>query len=536
MTQVITQESYAALDNSSRVLLDLQILMEIHCTRTAPGLVILNGMSQEVAGALTKFGFNLDLLIKAANPALRTSEYFEEIMNDFSQNNHKMAIDSDIAAMSTKHHFGLPSYNDTLWQQAIIETGFVYTRSPISGKSLRSNKSFVLSKGGYTILAYYFEDDIPFFLFSGSAYGFEYGFFVPSMNLCIQYYNCVPELTIQDAVLLLCEKFALHSQVVKDYLNSKQPHRTVLLACHGSNLAHHVWQELSGIDFLSKMDLLDKIDYFLVGSFDYFNLRSIYDEISVDRIIRISSSSDQLFLIPLLLNSIVCMNLQSVLTDSMASKVIDAARSQASDVFLERISEVIVKYPIIWFGLRTSFRKWEGQVNGIVNIINSLSELYPNLLIVLDGWSNLPGYEKQPKHVTVLGSKSEGDFVGDERKMAFDIKRRVNSKVEVLDLIGCLTLDKVIVANSIDAFVVGFGSGDVFISRIANKPGVFHTNEYFYKYAHMEARHRENYNSKNLIIAGSLTKKQEDQNLVHHSDYECDWKQILNHLILILNN
>ena len=69
MTQVISQESYAALDNSSRVLLDLQILTEIHCSKTAPGLVILNGMSQEVAGALTKFGFNLDLLIKAANPA-----------------------------------------------------------------------------------------------------------------------------------------------------------------------------------------------------------------------------------------------------------------------------------------------------------------------------------------------------------------------------------------------------------------------------------------------------------------------------------
>jgi hypothetical protein len=475
-------------------------------------------------------------LFNAANPTTKTAEYFEDIIRDFGDKEFKLKIDHHLMSLTKKNSYGLPAYNDMLWQQAIIETGFVYTRSPFSGKSLRSNKSFVLSKSGYTILVYYFDDERPFFLFSGSSYGFEYGFFVPSMNLCVQYYNCVPELTMQDAVIMLCEKFALHSEVVKDYFHSKQPHRTVLLACHGSNFAHHVWQELSGIDFLSKLDLLDKIDYFLVGSFDYFNLRSIYDEISVDRIIRISSSSDQLFLMPLLLNSIVCMNLQSVLTDSMASRVIETARSQASDVFLERISEIVVKYPVIWFGLRTNFRKWEGQVNGIINIVNALSELYPNLLIVLDGWSNIPGYENQPKHVTYLTSKNGGTFVNDERKMAFEIKRRINSKVEVLDIIGYLTLDKVLVANSIDAFVVSFGSSDVYASRIANKPGVFHTNEHFFNYAHMESKHRENSNVKNIIISGAVTKKQGDQNLIHHSDYECDWKQILNHLIAILNN
>jgi hypothetical protein len=535
MTQVISQESYAALDNSSRVLLDLQILMEIHRSKTAPGLVILNGMSQEVAGALTKFGFNLDLLIKAANPALRTPEYFEEIINDFSQNNHKMAIHSDIAAMSTKHHYGLPSYNDTLWQQAIIETGFVYTRSPISGKSLRSNKSFVVSKHGITVMAYYFEDERPFFLFSGTVYGFEYGIFMPSINLCVQYYNAIPELTIADSVLMLCEKVFRHSEMVKSYLFNVQSPKTILLTGHGPNLGHHLWQELSGLDYLARLDYLKNIDYYIVGNYDYFNFRAIFEEIPEEKVVRIDSGSDLLFTLPLLMNAIVSMNLQAVITDSMTSKLYETARRLASVEFNQKVSELVKRFPIIWFGLRANFRKWVSQITGIVNIVNSLSEIYPNLVIVLDGWSKTPGYESRPNHFTSLGNKIAEDLADEERKMVLEIKRRLKANVMVVDLIDHLTLDKVIIANSIDSFVVPYGSGDVYGLRIANKPGVVHTNEIFINHAKMDLKLRENYVDR-LIVAGVVNDSiKMSKTFLHHSDYECNWEEIRNELIDILN-
>ncbi|HFX1016613.1 TPA: hypothetical protein ACIDZU_002105 [Pseudomonas aeruginosa] len=122
-------------------------------------------------------------------------------------------------------------------------------------------------------------------------------------------------------------------------------------------------------------------------------------------------------------------------------------------------------YPLIWFGLTVEKRSWIEQIEGIANIINSLSVSYPKLGVIFDGWTS-------PLNPT------DGDThqAAEDTKVAKEIENLLEKPVKIVSLIGVPSDKKIIFARITDIFVTNSGTCSLHVSRFAQRPGVGHLN------------------------------------------------------------
>ncbi len=502
------------------------------CSDEPNNLIIINNASNEQVSELQRLGFNFDVLRRNCDPTTRGPEYYHEIAQAMGES-IQLTIDQEQLSSQKKFHLGLPTYRDSLWQQVVIENGYAYTYCPLSGQPLKSNKSFVVSMRGYVFLLYFFEGKEPFFLVSGSIYGFEYGVYYPNLNICVQYYNCIPEITLADTVLEFKSLTRNNVQLVEEYLSKNQKNGNLLINGVSSNMAHHVWQELTGLHFLSSTLLTEKINFFLFGPHDYFNMAAIFPEINKSRIIRLNESPDQLFSLTLLLNTTSCFCFHPKITKVLQNRIVEVATKYSSPETTRQIKHLKKKYPVIWFGIRSNYRRWINQIEGISSVINSLHKDYPNLAVILDGWSRVPGYDNMPLHQAADGVKKPQEMVTNESRIIDEIRRRVSSNVLSLSLVDQMTYDKVLYATSSDLFVCPFSSGDTYTARVAGIQGVYHTNVAFGGYAQQEIPvWGDSFNKK--VVACNIVQNHSDPFQIHHSNYELSPDILKNEILITL--
>ncbi len=122
-------------------------------------------------------------------------------------------------------------------------------------------------------------------------------------------------------------------------------------------------------------------------------------------------------------------------------------------------------YPLVWFGLTVEKRSWIEQIEGIANIINSLSVSYPGLGVIFDGWTS-------PLNPT------DGDAhqAAEDTKVAKKIESLLEKPVKIVSLIGAPSDKKIIFAKITDVFIANSGTGSLHVSRFAQRPGVGHLN------------------------------------------------------------
>jgi tetratricopeptide (TPR) repeat protein len=412
--------------------------------------------------------------------------------------------------------------NERLFQQSIIETGYIYSVCPFSGKIIRSNQSYVIGGIWPTPVHFYrFVGQEIFYLLVGDWIGDKMYIYIPSLELIIQLRHLLSNL--QGAHLFNKFKGYMVSEwkQVLSYLSNPHKQLGAVLGFFW-NIGHYTWNDLTGIQYLYERDMLTKIDKFIVGSWEYFNVADVWpEEIIPSKRIQVEDPLN-LFQTVLVNNCFTFRVTDFFIKEDMTNRITKGSYQRCSQEFLQQIEIAKQHFPLVCFQLRTHIRLWLSQVEGIANIINKLSKDYPDLGVVFDGWSR-----------TEIDSPGDDKMIALENEEVAKIIDRLDARTKIYNAIGCRTYEKVVWAQAVDTYIAPVGSGLTFLNQIANKRGIVHGEVEFTEKANSNfLLYQENWNPY-LLVPGYH--REGDHTPVVHRNYDCDWNAIYDEVVKIID-
>ena len=143
--------------------------------------------------------------------------------------------------------------------------------------------------------------------------------------------------------------------------------------------------------------------------------------------------------------------------------LVDKALNFPTSIAVEKTNQVKNCYPLVWIGVEGQKRCWLEQIEGYAYILNQLAKRYPQLGVVIDGW-------------TVPFSPSSKDIkeADKDRRLAEQIVAKLNPNIPYVFTMGENSHTKIFVGNNIDFFITNFATGSMHVSRILGKPGFCH--------------------------------------------------------------
>jgi len=415
------------------------------------------------------------------------------------------------------------------YQQSLVETGYVYTICPWSGKVLRSNQSFVINhhenlvkQRGHDLqgFCYRFVSKKVFYLIVGCASGERLFVYVPKCELIMNFRSHLVGFAepVSSVNKLKSYMVGSWSKVINYILTPDK--QVVDVIGLGFNMGHYLWQDLVGIDVLLENGVLDKLDKILTGPGDYFSSRDIFPEIPANKFIEVEDVSDVFQKV--IENNYVALRVNGIfIKEKLTDKVRQIAFKKCSHEFLEEVETARKHWPVLGVQVRAKGRVWLSQVEGIANIIKSLYSDFPNLAIVFDGWS-LTGKEDC--------FSASYSIIEDEKSVMREILSLIPDNIPVYNAIGATIFETVAWwVEAIDTHISPNGSGLTAPSWIANKPGVVHgpLATYYTRSLYAQSVYIENLLPQVFIP---------EQHIIDKGDgsYDCDWRVIYEEVIKIL--
>ncbi|MEG4496590.1 tetratricopeptide repeat protein [Microcoleus sp. F10-C6] len=413
-------------------------------------------------------------------------------------------------------------------QQSIVETGFVYSVCPFTGKILRSNQSFYVEP----FILYRFVGKEVFYLIYGDWMGSKQCIYLPNQELMIILDNF--PMANFTGVINLFKSYALSNwQKFHSYLSQNNKNICAVLGI-SYNVGHYVWNELSGIYYLYKNGSLNNIDKFLIGCHEYILVDDLFPNIPSDKIIRVDSpnvdSLNEIFFKKILEDNLFAVRLTDTFIEKeLANNIYQISVKKCSQHFLEKVGTANNHFPLLWITLRNYKRTWFSQIEGTANIIKSLHAIFPNLAVVFDGWS-VPERDKQ-------NASNETSIKALEQDCLQPILNLLPPEIKTYNTIGHPIYETIVWAEAIDLYAVPFGTGMTFVTWIASKPGVGHGNKAYYDAVEdsFSPVYRENAVPPVLISKEYIIEDENNPDATTRN-YDCDWQVIYNELMQILQN
>lgn len=384
------------------------------------------------------------------------------------------------------------------YQQSIVDTGYIYSICPVTGKILRSNQSFYVQLFNFLPTGIYrFGGGETFYLMFGCHHGVGLGVYFPKFELIVRFYNDPLSTDYPEVVNELKSGAVSFWREFKSYISSNESKREVAAVVGWlDNLGHYFWNDLSGIQHLSENGTLPKVDKYLIRNCNFLEVGDIFPEIPANDIVRIS---DRWSLFKTILdNQYMAVRLtEMVVKEQLASRIYEASVKKCSQSFLQEMEEAKTHFPLLWINIRSHNKVWSSQVEGYANIINNLSEDYPNLALVFDGFST-------------------------EKNTVEQILALVPPTVKHYNALDCAIHETIVWAHAIDVYIVVIGSGLTLVTWLANKPGVTHGNTVHSESSGWWANVRENAVPPVFLPVECIV----DLDASHwaHCDYDFDWK------------
>ncbi|MCC3411325.1 MULTISPECIES: tetratricopeptide repeat protein [unclassified Microcoleus] len=407
--------------------------------------------------------------------------------------------------------------------KAIVETGYIYSLCPFSGEILRSNQSFYINYGNSLLMhAYRFVGKEIFYLVIGNICRGKMCIYVPRKSLIIKFSpDWLLSNEITKIINILKSSLVSSYQKVKFYIQTEIPKKIVFDLGFNKSIGHYYWNDLSGILYLQSNDILDKIEKFLVGNKEFFNISSVFPEIPSHKITKLANNEE-------LFQTIIDNNYFAVqvndlfISQNLADRVTQFSLEKSSEnrEFLEEVKMAKQNFPLLSIQIRSS-RTWASQVEGNANIIKKLAEDFPNLGVVFDGWSRL---EVEDFHSELMIAKD------------LDIMNQIIAllppNIKTYCGIGGTTGEKVVLAHAIDVYSAPLGSGMSRLIWIATKPGVTHSHTDYYDMDWVKD-HLES----SLIRENIIPPRWVHRNYIVDlpgRNYDCDWSVIYEELVKIV--
>jgi tetratricopeptide (TPR) repeat protein len=427
--------------------------------------------------------------------------------------------DSPKEHLATKINLSLP------YQQVLVETGYIYSVCPFSGKVLRSNQSFVINHlevGHHDLqgFIYRFVGSEIFYLMNGCPMGEKLLIYVPRLELIINLNAALvvfvqPEKSINKlkSYMVTCWK------QVKSYIATEEK-KVVDVVGLGFNIGHYLWQDVTGIDVIYKNGLSQNMDI-IVGDGEYFSIGEIFPEIPPHNQIHVKDVWAA-FKTVLDKNYVAFRANGLFIEEKLINRLCEASFKKCEQNFLNEVEIAKQHFPLLAVQIRTSSRVWLGQAEGIANIIKSLYLDFPNLGVVFDGWS-LTGNDDSVS--------TSWPIIESEKAIMKEILALIPPSIDTYSAIGATTYETVVWWDqAIDLHISPLGAGLVYSLWISRKVGVVHASTLLlnsYRESCTSSGFRENQLPQVLIPNDCVVD-------APHGDYNCDWKVIYHEVIQLI--
>lgn len=335
---------------------------------------------------------------------------------------------------------------------------------PISGKKLYTQLSFCPNLKRFHTIAYFFSGVKDFYLLIGDYWGEKLGLYIPEDNLVIQFKNVPYKMPLYIAYY---KAFLLkYESLVNKYKQSKNHNKAI--AIYHDHFAHHIWNDLSGIQNYIEQANIETLGKLYVVSSPLGDILKIFPEISDTRIEIVSPHN--LAVKVLKNNSFIIPAKNVIIQEALINRIYTYYNKSVSKEMSEIIECFKKKNTIkIWISIRENSRTWIDQFDGIVNILNTLGEKYGTMGIVFDGFT-------LPFSVQKFETEHFNQLIKKEIQLVERINLKLNLKHNIQILSGKRMDEALLWAKVTDVYFVHYGTIQHKIGWFANKPGVVHSN------------------------------------------------------------
>ncbi|MBD1882928.1 tetratricopeptide repeat protein [Microcoleus vaginatus] len=416
-------------------------------------------------------------------------------------------------------------YKNHAGNKSMIETGYIYSICPISGKILRSNQSFP-SVDWMPRFFYRFVGNEIFYLVVNQWFSGKICIYLPRLETLIRFHT-VQEFIDVDSINSFKSYLVSCWKKVKSYLSTDTPKQRVAALGFYPNLGHYLWNDVTGIQYLYDNDILNKVDKFLLGSHSYLKIGDIFPEIPKEKLLPVINTFTLLQII-LEKNYFAARITDFCVKEQLAKRIYDASLKKCCPAFLQEVGNSQQHFPLLCFQIRSHCRVWLSQVEGIANIVKSLYPDFPNLGVVFEGWSY-----SEVEHTDYAYNAEQ--MIESEKAIAEQIIALLPPDINTYSAIGRMTYETIVWDRAMDMFIAPGGSGVTFISWIANKPGVVHGNS---RACYGEMRElwvttRENF-VEPVFMSLDYIIDEISSHPPNNRNYDCDWKAIYTEVLKIV--
>ncbi|WP_298327804.1 hypothetical protein [Asticcacaulis sp.] len=329
-------------------------------------------------------------------------------------------------------------------------TGSAQTICPFTGAILTSSHCLVSPTDAVkqVLLFYRFESVETFYLIISGFSGSKNFLYYPKGNIVLRLHSHLFEWGDMQTIVDQFHRLMMPRLVkVMEYL--KAPTHRAIVSGTMQNVGHFFWNEISGLHDYASKGYLDGITVGLTYNADYIDPYTILpDTLLPDR----QSLKTEVDLCEAVLDQhLFCIRpIGASISDEMANEIKVLANKKASSEQKVALKQARKADYLIWAALRAHNKVWVNQIDGIVAVAEDLAKAHGRVALYLDG-------------------------TPDCADAANAIKERLPASVQLFDGTKVSMYDTLMWAFEIDSYIATIGSGLVFVTWLAGKPGVAHS-------------------------------------------------------------
>jgi len=349
-------------------------------------------------------------------------------------------------------------------QQTIAEGAYQWT-SPFTGELIRSADTFLVSEpaGRPYVLVRFESAGHVFFLILCPFRCSRIGVYFPGEEIVVS------RLKLGNLIRGLRSLAVRNAVDFQRYLTTVEPRKTLVPINTMSHWGHVVLNELDALQWLFDSGNDSRIDLWLRGEVGFVNFDELFDEIPRARL-HDAFSADDRFRFCVRENALIIRPqiASCYLGERAGTRLVEfwkaAGDHNGSNADIE--AKLAGLSPVIWCEIRANDRIWTNQLEGLQTVVAKLKPRYPNMAIVLAGWSRM-----------LEASAEDEKMIASEARVMKAITDALEGTTCV-PVLGVPTAAKLLWALSCDLHISIVGSGLLF-ALLARLPGVTLVSRYY---------------------------------------------------------
>jgi hypothetical protein len=328
--------------------------------------------------------------------------------------------------------------------------GKAFITCPFSGRTLTSKHSILvpIDLTKQVAIFYKFKSIKTFYIIIAGFAGSKTYLYVPEDNLILRMMRPTFEWGPPEHIIDQFYKLAIpRAALLRQYLAADT--KTCALSATMSNLGHFFWNECSGLYEAAASGYLNEIEFGCLYSGDFVNPFDLVSEFKKPSLLK--CNTEAMLFERALSNRLFCVRfVAGEITDQLANRISEVAIKSLTPTERNRISEARSANHLLWVSLRNHNKIWLNQVDGAVELIEILHQKFAKVAIYIDG---------SP----------------DCQSLADEIKSRLSEDILFYSGLNIPIWHTIAWAQAIDTYVCAIGSGLVFVTWLAGKRGIAHS-------------------------------------------------------------